>query len=63
MKGMTVRGLAPHLAQGCWEDYVNICLYTQGFGVLVGSFNRKVAKTLGLTIAPEVLSQANRLVR
>jgi hypothetical protein len=32
------------------------------FGVLVCSFNRKVAKALGLTIAPAVLYQANWLI-
>ena len=33
------------------------------FGVLVCSFNLKVAKALRLTIAPEVLYQTNRLIR
>ena len=33
------------------------------FGVLVCSFKLKVAKALGLTIAPVVLYQADRLIR
>jgi hypothetical protein len=37
--------------------------YTQAFGVLVCSFNLKVAKALGLMMAPEALYQANRLIR